>query len=115
MPVLSPPIHHNGSSYPTPRNYGAPTPQPGPPMAPGFVYQPNFYSPQGSGGHPANGPIPLSTPVPMSFHDQAELARKMRDYESLTQIITQWNANRLDLFALSLPNEVRLNQSSSAT
>jgi hypothetical protein len=31
----------------------------------------------------------------------------MRDYEALTQIITQWNANRLDLFALSLPNEVR--------
>jgi hypothetical protein len=43
----------------------------------------------------------------MNFHDQAEMARKMRDYEALTQIITQWNANRLDLFALSLPNEVR--------
>ena len=30
----------------------------------------------------------------------------MRDYETLCQIITQWNANRLDLFVLTLPNEV---------
>merc|ERR1711909_199296 len=29
----------------------------------------------------------------------------MRDFEALKQIITQWNANRLDLFELSLPNE----------
>lgn len=37
-----------------------------------------------------------------------ERARKMQDYETLTQIINQWNANRLDLFALSLPNQVGL-------
>ena len=33
----------------------------------------------------------------------------MRDYEVLCQIISQWNANRLDLFALTLPNEVGRN------
>jgi hypothetical protein len=38
----------------------------------------------------------------------AERAGKMRDYDTLCQIISQWNANRLDLFALTLPNEVGL-------
>ena len=78
-----------------------------------YGYQPSYHSPPGPGGMMGmgNGPVPPPPPVaqvPMSFHDQAELARKMRDYEALTQIITQWNANRLDLFALSLPNEVSL-------
>ena len=38
---------------------------------------------------------------------QAEQVRRRQDYETLCQIISQWNANRLDLFALSIPNEVR--------
>ena len=37
---------------------------------------------------------------------QAEYARKMADLETLRHIIGQWNANRLDLFELSMPNEV---------
>jgi len=36
---------------------------------------------------------------------QAEQIRKKQDLETLKQIITQWNANRLDLFELSVPNE----------
>lgn len=72
-----------------------------------YGFQTTYHSPPGPGGMTGNGQVPPSAQVPMSFHDQAELARKMRDYEALTQIITQWNANRLDLFALSLPNEVK--------
>ena len=44
----------------------------------------------------------------MTLHDQAEAARMAQDYEALVNIIKQWNANRLDLFALTLPNEVRV-------
>merc|ERR1712115_594934 len=36
--------------------------------------------------------------------DQVQI-RKKQDLETLKQIITQWNANRLDLFELSVPNE----------
>merc|ERR1719232_1713943 len=36
--------------------------------------------------------------------DQVKL-RRMQDLEHLKQIIMQWNANRLDLFELSMPNE----------
>merc|ERR550532_1958962 len=42
---------------------------------------------------------------PEPSYAAAERASKMRDYEVLSQIISQWNANRLDLFALTLPNE----------
>lgn len=34
-------------------------------------------------------------------------ARKMLDREAVRSVIQQWNANRLDLFALSEPDEVR--------
>ena len=44
--------------------------------------------------------------IGMTMHDQAEAARMAQDYEALVAIIKQWNANRLDLFALTLPNEV---------
>ena len=37
---------------------------------------------------------------------EQEHARKLADLETLRHIISQWNANRLDLFELSLPNEV---------
>jgi afadin len=37
--------------------------------------------------------------------DHVENAKKKHDYEALCHIINQWNNNRLDLFALSLPNE----------
>ena len=40
-------------------------------------------------------------PAMMEFED-----RKWRDREALKHIIGQWNANRLDLFSLSEPNEV---------
>ena len=44
------------------------------------------------------------SPMPaMEFED-----RKWRDREALRHIIGQWNANRLDLFSLSEPNEVIL-------
>ena len=46
---------------------------------------------------------------PEPSYAAAERASKMRDYEVLCQIISQWNANRLDLFALTLPNEVGRN------
>merc|ERR1712083_367097 len=36
---------------------------------------------------------------------EAEHLRRMQDLEHLKQIIMQWNANRLDLFELSMPNE----------
>ena len=62
--------------------------------------------------NPNNGPnaIPLNGPLvgTMTLHDQAEAARMAQDYEALVNIIKQWNANRLDLFALTLPNEVRI-------
>ena len=53
--------------------------------------------------------MPLGAPGihGMTMHDQAEAARMAQDYEALVNIIKQWNANRLDLFALTLPNEVR--------
>ena len=106
MPVVSPPMNNGGQYGPGPMGYGPPMPQPGVHGPPPYAYQQGYYSPQ---GHPGVGGGPVPTPIPsqMTFHDQAEMARKMRDYEALTQIITQWNANRLDLFALSLPNEVR--------
>merc|ERR1719210_866244 len=42
---------------------------------------------------------------PHHMTDEIELAQKRKDFETLCQIINAWNANRLDLFALSLPNE----------
>lgn len=41
----------------------------------------------------------------MNVHLQQEYQRKMQDLDTLRHIITQWNANRLDLFELSMPNE----------
>ena len=69
------------------------------PMAPG--------GPGGPGGPVSMMPPPSSGPVAGHFDPGLDAARKQHDYETLCQIITQWNANRLDLFALSLPNEVR--------
>ena len=46
---------------------------------------------------------------PQQMSEQVELAKKRQDFEDLCRIINQWNANRLDLFALTLPNEVRKN------
>ena len=67
---------------------------------------PHHHHPNGNGMGP---PVPLpqmSFQQPMTMHDQAEAARLAQDYEALVSIIKQWNANRLDLFALTLPNEV---------
>lgn len=111
MPVVCPPVT-NGPPFPPQIGYVSPPPVG---MHAGFVPQPAFFTPQGPGpmgpmvplgphGHQMTTPVP----TPMSFHDQAKMAQKHRDYEALSQIIKQWNANRLDLFALSLPNEVSL-------
>jgi len=60
------------------------------------------------GNHPGALPVAMVAPVVNPALMTAEQqARKRQDYETLCQIISQWNANRLDLFALSLPNEVR--------
>jgi afadin len=37
-----------------------------------------------------------------------EAAKKLQERETLRNVIAQWNANRLDLFELSEPNEVSL-------
>lgn len=34
--------------------------------------------------------------------------RRALEREALRNVINQWNANRLDLFELSMPNEVKL-------
>ena len=70
---------------------------------------------RGPGGPPGppqdyRGPLNLHGPAqdyrgPGNPQDH-EHARKMADLETLRHIISQWNANRLDLFELSLPNEV---------
>merc|ERR1719193_1593050 len=44
-------------------------------------------------------------PGPGDHQREAEHLRRMQDLEHLKQIIMQWNANRLDLFELSMPNE----------
>ena len=36
--------------------------------------------------------------------------RRMQDLENLRNMLIAWNANRLDLFELSMPNEVSLKQ-----
>merc|ERR1712110_64847 len=41
----------------------------------------------------------------MGHQREAEHLRRMQDLEHLKQIIMQWNANRPDLFELSMPNE----------
>lgn len=42
------------------------------------------------------------------FRMATELANKKAEREALRGVIQQWNANRLDLFELSEPNEVRV-------
>ena len=39
---------------------------------------------------------------------EAAAAKKQQERETLRGVIAQWNANRLDLFELSEPNEVSL-------
>lgn len=39
----------------------------------------------------------------------ADAATKKDEREALRAVVKQWNANRLDLFELSEPNEVSLN------
>ena len=93
-------IQPNGQHVPT-NNHGAMINAPQLASAPGPGYMINN-SNNGPNAIPLNGPV-----VGMTLHDQAEAARMAQDYEALVNIIKQWNANRLDLFALTLPNEVR--------
>lgn len=46
----------------------------------------------------------------MFFRMATELANKKAEREALRGVIQQWNANRLDLFELSEPNEVSILQ-----
>jgi hypothetical protein len=39
--------------------------------------------------------------------EMAMVVRRTEEREALRSVIAQWNANRLDLFELSEPNEVR--------
>jgi hypothetical protein len=41
---------------------------------------------------------------------EAAAAKKQQERETLRNVIAQWNANRLDLFELSEPNEVSLDK-----
>ena len=68
------------------------------PSMAGYLANPGMAGSNVSGGGPGI--------MGMTMHDQAEAARMAQDYEALVGIIKQWNANRLDLFALTLPNEV---------
>ncbi len=55
---------------------------------------------------PGGAPPSSRVAGPAISGDPERLARMRQDYETLCGIINQWNDNRLDLFALSLPNEV---------
>ena len=101
MPVLGPPMgHHQMPGYPHPQHYGGgPPPHSGYPPPPPMGY-PNMQTPV-----PQQQQQQLPPPPPQ-VSDHVESAKKRQDYEALCHIINQWNANRLDLFALSLPNEV---------
>ena len=48
----------------------------------------------------------MTQPAQMDPAEQMKL-KKQQDLETLRNILTAWNANRLDLFELSMPNEVR--------
>ena len=60
------------------------------------------------GGRPFNGE-PQFHPHDNMMPPQPDLAklRKIQDHENLRNMLIAWNANRLDLFELSMPNEVR--------
>ena len=92
MPVVGPPMGHA-----QPMGY-----YPGQPQPPVTGYGPGGPPPPNM-GYGGNGAPP---PPPPQVSDHVENAKKRHDYEALCHIINQWNANRLDLFALSLPNEV---------
>jgi len=55
--------------------------------------------------HPGGPPPPMGNEQPTQAM-MVESAHKRQDFDALCHIINQWNANRLDLFALTLPNEV---------
>ncbi|TRY77377.1 hypothetical protein TCAL_03845 [Tigriopus californicus] len=99
------PVSSNGGrmmmSGPSQNSQYPPGPHP-PSHHPPFPPQPHPSSQMGRGS--SQPPLPLGGGG-MQLSAMAEQARKMHDYETLCQIITQWNANRLDLFALTLPNE----------
>ena len=95
MPVVGPAFHQGPPGGPMHHAGGYP----------GYPHQ-MPRNPYPNGGGPTV-PMPQPSIQPMTMHDQAEAARLAQDYEALVNIIKQWNANRLDLFALTLPNEVR--------
>ncbi len=94
-----------------PPNGGGPPHQPPPPSH--LMPHPGAAAvaptgPNGFPGHPRMAAVPphVSPGAMSAAAVQAEQVRRRQDFETLCQIISQWNANRLDLFALSIPNEV---------
>ena len=61
-------------------------------------------------GDQTNGQAPTPGPYPGPEQgyppEYVEKMKKMQDRERLRNMLTAWNANRLDLFELSMPNEV---------
>ena len=60
------------------------------------------------GHHGGQAPTPGPYPGPEHGYppEYVEKMKKMQDRERLRNMLTAWNANRLDLFELSMPNEV---------
>lgn len=61
-----------------------------------------------SNGKVTNGIVTsMQSPIPPhSSLDSVAAAKRIQERENLSNIIAQWNANRLDLFEISEPNEV---------
>ena len=93
------PVAPMGGMHPPPQPHHQPPPPPHP-----HAHPPPLPS-AASSSSGAGQPPPIHGEL--TAYGAAERAGKMRDYDTLCQIIQQWNNNRLDLFALSLPNEVR--------
>jgi hypothetical protein len=105
MPVVGPPMGHQqfqqGPGPPGPMMGYGPPPGQQQQQQQQYNHQMAQLPPgqiMGYPGHPGGQAL---------MSDYVESAEKRKDYETLCHIINQWNANRLDLFALSLPNEVR--------
>lgn len=55
--------------------------------------------------------VPISVLLSLQMNPaEAGVAKKQQERETLRNVIAQWNANRLDLFELSEPNEVSLDR-----
>jgi hypothetical protein len=74
---------------------------------PHYVAQREWLSISPQPTHYPQYPRNLAPPNPTPSASLGQAKTDQKDYETLCQTIKQWNENRLDMFALSLPNEVR--------